>query len=98
MFTEKEGFKPWEMWHKMMGSMGKEFQGDRFEDQELADLFTEWCQQVEDEVLDFLQDKADADVEAIAGHLRITNKSVIHFISRLAQKEKISLKINLAKN
>lgn len=94
---DKENFNPMEMCQKMMSSIGKSSEMATFATPEVRGLFEEWVQQIDEEILNFIKEKNTTDPEQIAAHLKISKNSVIYFLSRLAQKGKISLKVDKEK-
>lgn len=95
---KKEGFDPMDMCEKMMSSISRNSEIATFATPEVRQLFEEWVQQVDDEILNLINDNASISPEEIAGKLKISKNSVIYFLSRLAQKGKINLDIGKAKN
>jgi hypothetical protein len=84
-------FRPWEMCEKMMSSMSTDIA--TFATPEIRELFKEWAGQIEEEILVFLKENREADIDAVAKRFKISEKSVIYFLSNLALKERISLKV-----
>ncbi len=64
---------------------------------ELRDLFDDWLEQVENEVLAFLSKKDDASVEELSEALGITEQSAIFLLSKLTRQGKLDLRGGLRK-
>jgi hypothetical protein len=95
---DKEGeFNPMHMCGKMMSSISRNSEIATFATPEVRQLFEDWVQQVDDEILNLINDNASISPEEIAGKLKISKNSAIYFLSRLAQKGKIDLDIGKAK-
>ncbi len=76
----------------MMGSIRKSSDIAEFATPEIRELFEEWVQEVDEEIMQYVKGKNSIDPDDIAKHLKISRKSAIYFISRLAQKGKINIK------
>jgi hypothetical protein len=86
-------FKPWEMCEKMMSSMMQSTDIAAFATPEIRELFKEWAGQIEEEILVYLKENRAADIDSIAENFKISKRSVIYFLSDLALKERVSLKV-----
>ncbi|MCP4347759.1 MAG: hypothetical protein GY795_19840 [Desulfobacterales bacterium] len=64
---------------------------------ELRDLFDDWLEQVENEVLAFLSGKDNASVEELSTELGITEQSAIFLLSKLTRQGKLDLRGGLKK-
>lgn len=89
----KMGFNPMEMCEKMMSGMSRSSEIATFATPEVRQMFEEWAQQVDDEILDYVNKGGSTDPEQIANHLKISKSSAIFFLSRLAQKGNLNIKI-----
>lgn len=85
---------PMDMCKQMMYKINQSSEIATFATPEIRQLFEEWVQQVDEEILDLIQKDSLVSVDSIAKHLKISKNSVIYFLSRLAQKGKISLNID----
>jgi hypothetical protein len=85
-------FNPMDMCKKMMGTMGQSRESGVFATPEIRTLFEDWARQMDDELLGLLDAGAPADLDQLAARLKISKESLIVFLSRLAQKGKISLR------
>ena len=92
------GFNPMEMCKKMMNSISQTSEIASFATPEVRGLFEEWAQQIEEEILSFIKEKGSIHPQEIAAHLKISKESVHYFLSRLAQKAKIQLKVEPEKS
>ncbi len=89
--TEK-GFNPMEMCRKMMESITRAAEMGSYATPEVRALFEDWVSEVEKEILAFVKGKGEVQPKDIAEELKISEGSVIFFISRLAQQGKVSIK------
>lgn len=83
---------PWNMCRKMMANMTKSTDLAVFSTPEIRQLFEEWTEQIETEILDFTKQSETIEVDKIQKHFKLTKESIIYFLNRLAQKEKIKFK------
>ena len=88
---EGEGFNPMEMCRQMMSSMGEGQNLESFATPELRNLFKDWVQQINEEILGFMQTHQSASVEQVAEHLKLSANSVIYLLGTLAQEGKVKL-------
>jgi transcription initiation factor IIE alpha subunit len=58
---------------------------------ELRGLFNDWLSEIEQEVLEFLENKTEVDPNEVAEHFRLELESVIFILSKLAQEGKINM-------
>jgi hypothetical protein len=82
-----------DMCKEMMSSVSKSSEMASFAIPEVRDLFEEWTSQIEEEIMNIMREKQETTPEEIARELKISEKSAVYFISRLAQKGMISLKM-----
>lgn len=81
-----------------MNSISQTSEIASFATPEVRGLFEEWAQQIEEEILSFIKEKGSIHPQEIAAHLKISKESVHYFLSRLAQKAKIQLKVEPEKS
>jgi predicted HTH transcriptional regulator len=86
-------FNPMEMCQKMMSAINQSSELATFTTPEIRGLFEEWAQQIDAEILNFIKENPSTTPGNIANHLKISENSAIYIVSRLAQKGKVSLKI-----
>jgi hypothetical protein len=79
------------MGEKVMGSITETAHMASFATPEVRGLFDEWSRTVEEEILQYLKEKGSALPADIAGHLKISEKSAMFFISRLAGEGKLRI-------
>jgi hypothetical protein len=91
-----EDFNPMDMCRQMMSSMRQSSEIATFATPEIRTLFEEWVRQIEEEIEQFITKNATSEPDIIASHFKISKASAIYFLSRLAQKGKISM--NVQKN
>lgn len=85
------GFNPMDMCQKMMSSVNQSREVAAFATPEIRDLFFEWAQQVEEEIFQAVQKNPSISIEQIAEKVHLSSQSVIYFLGKLAQENKISL-------
>lgn len=88
-----EGFNPMEMCRKMIESVTKAAEMGSYATPEVRALFEDWVEEVEKEILTFVEAKGEVDPKDIAEKLKINEGSAIFFISRLAQQGKVKLRV-----
>jgi hypothetical protein len=84
---------PWDMCKKMMSNITKSTELAVSATPEIRQLFEDWARQIEEEIMTFTEQTKNIDVDAIQKHFKLTRESVLYFLNRLAQKEKINFKI-----
>lgn len=84
---------PMDMCKEMMKNMSRNNDIATFATPEVRQLFEDWVQQVDEEILAIIKTDKATTPEKIAEQLKISKDSVLYFLTRLAQKEKISLNI-----
>ncbi len=85
------GFNPMDMCKKMMSTMEKTNTLATFATPEVRALFEEWAEQIEREILDYIQENKNTNPEALAEKFKISKDSVNFFLTRLSQKGKIDI-------
>ncbi|MFC1823444.1 FeoC-like transcriptional regulator [Thermodesulfobacteriota bacterium] len=88
---EGEGFNPMDMCRQMMSSMNEGRNVAAFATPEIRDLFKDWVQQINEEILGFMQEQQSASIEQIAEHLKLSDNSIIYLLGTLAQEGKLKL-------
>lgn len=83
---------PWDMCKKMMSSINTSSELASFATPEVRSLFNDWAEQIEAEMLQYIQEKKTADPAELAAHFKISPSSASFFLNRLVQKGKINLK------
>jgi hypothetical protein len=84
---------PMDMCKEMMSKITQSNDLATFATPEVRQLFEEWVQQVDEEILNMLLKDDTIEPDKIAEELKISKNSVLYFISRLAQNGKISIKV-----
>lgn len=85
----EEGEMPWDMCHDMMSFFREQADATKFATPELRQLFDEWVEQIEQEIVQFVEQEGNVDPDAIAGHFKLSKESVIFLLTRLAKQGKI---------
>ena len=83
-----------DMCKEMMSKVSQSSDIATFATPEIRQLFEDWAQQVDEKILNIVQNDNSIRPEKIAEKLKITKDSVLYFLTRLAQKGKISLTVN----
>jgi hypothetical protein len=91
--AEGESFNPMDMCRKMMGAIGKASDLATFATPEIRGLFEEWVIQIEEEIMQFVKAADQVNPDSIAEHFKLSKESAMYFLTRLAQKGKISLEV-----
>ena len=91
-------FMPMDLCRDMMSSLHRSHRVAALATPEVQGLFEDWVEQIGKEILAYLKDKEAIEVEDVASHFKISKESAYYFLTRLAQKEKIDLKINKEKS
>ncbi len=93
---QNKNFSPQEMCEKMTASVEKTAKLAGQANSEVQMLFEEWAEQVEKELLDLLKDfqKEDQsfDAKKAADSLKVSEKTVLFFLSRLIKDKKVKVK------
>lgn len=84
-------FNPAAMCQAMMSSVGKSAEMAAYATPEVRTLFEEWARSVEEEVLKVLESKGPIDLAALAGALKISPESTLHFLAKLVKDHKASI-------
>jgi DeoR/GlpR family transcriptional regulator of sugar metabolism len=56
-------------------------------------LFDEWCQQIEQEILNFVKEKNSINVEELAEKFSLSEESIKYLLGWLASKNLIEYKV-----
>ena len=90
--SEEKSEMPWDLCKKFISSMTESVETAKFATPEIRGLFEEWAQQVEEEILQFVEKEGKADPKQIAKQFKLSVDSAIFFLTRLAKKRKVSFK------
>ena len=90
--TGAGGGMPWDMCQKMMSSINTSSEMASFATPEVRTLFNDWAEQIEAEMLQYIQEKQTADPAELAAHFKISQSSASFFLNRLEQRGKIHIK------
>jgi hypothetical protein len=92
---QNKTFSPQEMCEKMTASVERTAKLAGQANDEVQMLFEEWAEQVEKELLDLLkniqEDKNDFDAAEAAASLKVSEDTVLFFLSRLIKNKKIEV-------
>jgi len=86
------GKMPWDMCCEMMTGMKETANSAKFATPELRELFDDWCQQIEREILDLIKEKKSIKVDEMAEKFNLSEDSIKYLLSRLANKNLIDYK------
>lgn len=92
----KHGSSPMDMCREMMTGFASPANVPSTVTPEISTLFSEWKQQLEDELLSAIKDKSLRTVDELAAHLNLSRESVIYFLASLAQQGSIKLEVSSA--
>ena len=87
------GMNSMDMCRKMMGSFQETAASAKFATPEVRSLFEEWANQIEEEILSFIQTEKEISPEKISGQFKLSKDSVLYFLKRLADKGKVRFDI-----
>lgn len=65
----------------------------KFATPELRDLFDEWCQQIEKELLEFIKEKKSIKIDELKDKYNLSEGSIKYLLNKLASKNLIDYKI-----
>ena len=91
MMAGMEEFNPMAMCQAMMASVGKAAEMAAYATPEVRTLFEEWARSVEEEVLAVLKARGPLDLAGLAGALKISPESALHFLGRLVREGKATV-------
>lgn len=89
----EEGKMPWDMCKEMMSGFKETANTAKFATAELRGLFDEWCQQIENEILNFVKEKNSINVTELAEKFSLSAESIKYLLTRLANKNLIDFKV-----
>jgi hypothetical protein len=89
----ESGKMPWDMCGDMMSGFKETANTAKFATPELRDLFDEWCQQIEKEILDFIKEKKSIKIDELAANFNLSEESIKYLLGRLAGKNLINYKV-----
>lgn len=88
-----EGESPMSMCQKMMSNISRSNDLATFATPEIRGLFEDWVRQIEEELIQFVEKNNTTDPKQIADHFKISEESAVYFLSKLAQKGRVSMKV-----
>ena len=91
--TNSSNFNPMDMCKEMMSNIRLSGKIATLSTPEVQGLFEDWVEQIENEIIELIKDKDSYNVEEIAENFKISKESAYYFLTRLAQKEKINIKV-----
>ncbi len=74
---------------EMMGNMKKSSKEESYSTDELMDLFKDWCSQVEDEIVAFINETGNVDEDKIAEKFNLSIQSITHLLKNLNETGRI---------
>jgi predicted transcriptional regulator len=90
---EEKGKMPWDMCSEMMTGIRETANTAKFATSELRGLFDEWCQQIENELLDFIKEKGSININEMTEKFSLSEESIKYLLGRLANKNLIDYKV-----
>ena len=91
MQNKDNSFNPKQMCESMMKSVESTAKLAGQANSEVQMLFEEWLEQVEEELLEILKDEQNLDIQNISNKLRVSEESVLYFLSKLVREKKIEI-------
>jgi len=91
--SDGENKMPWDMCKDMMSGIKETANTAKFASAELRSLFDEWCQQIEQEIFNFVKEKNSVDVKELAEKFSLSEESIKYLLGRLAGKNLIDYKV-----
>ena len=88
-------FNPMEMCQRMMALMGQITDSALFGTEEIRDLFKDWLEEIERDILAFVKGRDKVNPDVIASEFSLSRESAIFFLGRLARKGKIRMDISV---
>jgi len=89
---------PWDMCKEMMSAIQQSHRIATMATPEVQGLFEDWVEQIEKEILTYLNEKDFIDIKDLANQFKISKDSAYYFLTKLAQKGKIKLSIKKDKS
>lgn len=89
---------PWEVCKEMIADIRQSHRIATMATPEVQGLFEDWVEQIEQEMLEYLKDKDEANINDLSSHFKISKDSAYYFVTKLARKGKIKLKIKTDKS
>ncbi len=80
-----------QMGQQMAGAITESASIASFATPEVRGLFEEWARAVEEEIVGLLRDKGTSEPSEIAAKLKISEKSAVFFIGKMAREKKIKI-------
>jgi hypothetical protein len=77
---------PWDMCQEMMTGFQETASTAKFATPELRGLFNEWCEQVESEIIEYVEKEGKINVTDLSATLKLTEESIKYLLNRLASK------------
>ncbi len=91
MTAGMQELNPMAMCQAMMTSVGKAAEMAAYATPEVRILFEEWARSVEDEMLAVLKARGPLDLAGLAGGMKISPESALHFLGRLVREGKATI-------
>jgi len=88
-----ENKMPMDMCKEMMSGIKETANTAKFATAELRGLFDEWCQQIEQEIFNFIKEKNSINVEQLSEKFSLSEESIKYLLGRLARKNLIDYKV-----
>lgn len=89
----EENKMPWDMCKDMMSGIRETANTAKFATAELRGLFDEWCQQIENEILNFVKEKNSIKIDELTEKFSLSEESIKYLLTRLANKNLIDFKV-----
>lgn len=80
-----------QMGQQMAGAISESSSLASFATPEVRGLFEEWMRSIEEEILGFLKEKGSSEPSKVAVRLKVSEESVLFFISKMAREGKLKI-------
>jgi hypothetical protein len=91
--ASEEGKMPFDMCKDMMSGIKEAANTAKFATAELRGLFDDWCQQIENEILNFVKEKKSINIAELADKFSLSEESIKYLLTKLANKNLIDFKV-----
>jgi hypothetical protein len=82
----KDQKMPWDMCKEMMAGFQETASSAKFATPELRGLFNEWCEQIESEILEFVQKAGEIRLDALSEAFKLSGESIKYLLNRLTSR------------
>ncbi len=87
------GKMPWDNCMEMMAGFKETASSAKFATPELRALFEEWCEQLENEILDYITEKKEVNITDLSNNFNLSEESIKYLANKLTSKGKLNYKV-----